>query len=142
MAMTILYMSVLVVSLILSGVFFFVKWRPRFNLYSVVFYTLIPVANLGYVMLALAESSDGALAATKIIYLGGCYLSYYMMLCIMWFCGIKMPKAIVVIIGLLVTIFYSFVVTAEKHDLFYKSYELVKRRLVSLRLIVRDSGGL
>ena len=135
--MLIFYIGILILSLLLSLIFF-MKWRTRFNLYSVVFYTLIPLVNLSYVMREFADDAGGALVAQKIIYLGGCYLSLYMMLCITWLCGVKIKKAVIVFLGAVVTAFYSVIVTAERHDLFYKSYELVEEN--GLKVFRKEYG--
>ncbi|MBQ9383323.1 MAG: HD domain-containing protein [Ruminiclostridium sp.] len=123
--MLIFHLCVLVASLIISSIFFVTRGQ-RFSIYSVILYALIPVADLGYVLFELADDDASALFATKIIYFGGCYLSFYMMNCVVSFCGVKIPTAINCLMFLAVNVFYVFVITAGSNDLFYKSYKLVE----------------
>ena len=122
--MLIYHICVLVASLIMSFLYFIVRNR-RINIYAAVLFTLIPVVNLGHVMFELAEDDGAALVATKIIYLSACYLSFYMMSCIISLCGIKMPVVLHILLGLIANVFYAFVLTTELHGLFYVSYKLV-----------------
>ena len=121
--MQIYYLVVFLLSVILSGVYMLI-WRKHFDVHITLVYCLVPVVNLGYLMLSLAENTSAALDATRLIYLGGCFLQMFIMLTIFSLCGIPLPRWIrMIVIGLSTAVFLSSA-SIGYLKIFYKSAEM------------------
>lgn len=122
--MRLYYLIVFIISLLLSGVYFF-RWQKRYDVYSVVFFTLIPIAELSYWALARSTTVGEALLATKFIYLGGCYLALFIMLCIFSACKVTLPKAVKTVLFALTTLMFAATLTGGGSiDIFYKNVSI------------------
>jgi putative two-component system response regulator len=117
------YLVVFLLSVILSGVYMLI-WRKHFDVHITLVYCLVPVVNLGYLMLSLAENTSAALDATRLIYLGGCFLQMFIMLTIFSLCGIPLPRWIrMIVMGLSTAVFLSSA-SIGYLKIFYKSAEM------------------
>ena len=58
---------------ILTGIYLFVL-KKNFNTYITLIFMLIPVVNLGNMLLSQAETEEAALNSVKISSMGGCFL--------------------------------------------------------------------
>lgn len=122
--MVLYYEIIFLISLFLTMVYAYF-WNKRFDVHFTLMFGLMPIANLGYVLLAESESLASALIAQKIIYIGACFLILLIMLCIFTLCRIKMNKAIHSLLILISTIMYIGALTMGKSELFYKSVDFV-----------------
>ena len=87
-----LYYEILfLLSVLLATVYVFV-WRRHFDITFSVMFTLVPIVCLGYTMMAHSTTLSEAIMATKIVYLGGSFLQYFIMLSIMSLCKIHISK--------------------------------------------------
>lgn len=117
---TIFYMSTFVISLILSLVYTYM-WHKHFDIHFTLIFLMCPLCNLGYVYLSEATTIEEAVLATKIFYIGGCFLILFMTLLIANLCKIMIHpflRATMMVISLVV---YLSVMTIGKTDLFYTS---------------------
>ena len=73
------YPAAFIISLILTITYAY-RWHKHFVVYFTLTFTLIPLVNLGYVLIGRATGLEEALIAQRIIYLGGCFLIYFLML--------------------------------------------------------------
>ncbi len=123
--MVIYYSIILALSIIATMVYFFV-WHNHFNTLITIYFILMPVTNLGFFLVAIANSIDIAIIGNIITYIGGCYLILIIMLIVFSFCGIKINKIIRASLMLISTIFFvSSLSTLSKGEIgiFYKSFE-------------------
>ena len=118
------YLILTILSFALSAIYF-IMWRKRFNVYSAVFYTLIPFCELGYWLLANSTTLEEAMMANKIIYVGGCFLPLFYMLFIYSICSVKIPKPIVLAAFIIATLIYSSVLSIKHSWLFYSEIKMV-----------------
>ena len=90
-------------------------------------FTLVPVSCLGYLLASTAESQEGAVAAQKIIYIGGVFLQLFIVLCIFNLCQTNLPKWVRTLAFAVCTIVYASVLTIGHGEFFYKrvSFEIV-----------------
>ena len=72
------YGSIFVISLLFAATYIFM-WHKHFDVNFTLIFTLVPVACLGYLMTAAATSLDGAVRATQIVYIGGCFLQLFIL---------------------------------------------------------------
>ena len=71
------YIVALALSFIFTGIYV-LKYKKYFDSHVTVFFTLIPVVELGYLMCARATTSQAALLAVNITYIAGFYLTLFM----------------------------------------------------------------
>ena len=133
------YPVVFILSLILSAVYF-LRWQKRFDIYSVVFYTLIPVVQLGHYLLSVSHNVEEALAVNKIVYIGGCYLPLFITMCIFSACRIRLNKFISLAMFLLASCMYVAVVLTADSDMFYK--RLILKYTNGITVLKKEYGPL
>ena len=122
-----IYYGVLfILSLILSTIYIFI-WHKHLDITFTMVYTIITVTCLGYVMYAASRSLGEAVLAQKIVYIGGCFLQYFIMLSVFNLCEIKIRKWIVGLLFICCVILYGSVLSIGYRPLFYKdlSFEIV-----------------
>mgnify|MGYP002853206038 CR=1 FL=1 len=78
---------------------------------------------MGYLLESLATDATGSLIAVKLIYIGGCFLPLFILLCILNLCKIKIPRWSRTLFFLISAMCYLAVLTAGYNKLFYKSFE-------------------
>ena len=117
---TIYYGTLLAISLILLCIYF-VVWDKHYNILVTLMFVLVPIVDVGYVLMSAAKDLDGALIANCFVYIGGSYLSLLIMLCILSLCKIRLPKFITFAFLVLSTVVYSSVLTIGWNGLFYRS---------------------
>ena len=86
------YDIVLILSVLLTGVYLF-KWHKHFDAHITLVFVLVPVICLGYALLAHSTVLSEALAANKIIYMGGCYFQLIVLLIVCAQCNVKLGLA-------------------------------------------------
>ena len=114
-------------SVLLTLIYIFI-WHKHFDTHISLIFAFIPVANLGYAMLAHARSLDAAIASAKITYIGGCFLALFITQSIFGLCHIKIRSWMNVILMLLSLMSFSFALTMGSRPWFYKtvSFEIDK----------------
>lgn len=121
--MVVLYYEIMMcISLVLTIIFAMV-WHKHFNVNLTLIFTLIPVADLGYIFLANAENAKEAISSMKLIYIGGCYINLFMTLAIFQLCKLNINKLVQIFLMLFSTIVYAAVLTIDSNGLIYKSAE-------------------
>ncbi len=113
------YYSMLGVSLLLVIVYTYI-FHKRFDVNLTIMAVLVPIINLGFVLLGASKVLEEALIALKITYFGGCFLLVSVIFLISNICGVKKKRwvrALIITISLSV---YSCVLTIGYSDIFYK----------------------
>ena len=82
------YDILLMLSVVLTGVYMFM-WHKHFDVHITMVFVLVPVECLGYALLVHSSVLSEALAANRIIYLGGCFLQLIVLLVICSLCDIR-----------------------------------------------------
>ena len=114
------YLITFLISFILTIIYAF-HWHKHFETSLTLVFVLIPIVNLGYVWLAYSQNLQTAVIAMKQIYIGGCFLIYFIMLSIFNLCNIPV-KRFGRIIGMTVFSFcYAMVLTIGYRPYFYKN---------------------
>lgn len=114
-------------SVLLTLIYIFI-WHKHFDTHISLIFAFIPVANLGYAMLAHSRSLDAALASAKITYIGGCFLALFITQSIFGLCRIRLKSWMNVALMLISLISYAFALTMGNRPWFYKtvSFEIDK----------------
>ena len=120
----IFYTALFLVSMVLTLVYT-VIWHKHFNVHITLMFTIIPIACMGYVMLAQSDSINGALTANKINYRGGCFLGLFILLVVRDMGRINVPRWVKISLIMFSVIVYLSALTAGYSPIFYSETELV-----------------
>ena len=117
------YGSVFLLSFVLTLLYVF-RWQKQFQIHMTAVFILIPIVNLGYLLMYTNHEPETAVALLKVIYFGGCYLPWLITMCELDLCGIKVSKSLRMGALLLSTVVYLSVFSVGHMPLFYKSLTL------------------
>ena len=113
------YQILFVLSVLLSGVYMFL-WRKHYDVHMTIVFTMIPIVNLGYMLLGAATNTESALNAVKIVYLGGCFLGLMVLLTVCGLCRVRMPRWLRIALMALSAVVYFSVLTVGRRPWFYR----------------------
>lgn len=119
--MYIFYELTFAVSLALS-ILYVLIWNKHYDINISAIFTLIPIANTGYLFLSLATNIGEATICNKIIYLGGCFLTFFITMSVWNLCNIKVSRYIRFLLFILSTLMYILVLTIGYRDYYYKDF--------------------
>lgn len=117
------YVSLFWISLFCTVLYFYM-WHRHFSVYFSLIFALIPIENLGYVLLSQAKSMDAVTLSIKVTYIGGCFLILFIMLNIFDMCKIKFPKWARMSAFLLSTMMFLAALTIGERTYFYKAIRI------------------
>ena len=117
------YDIMLAISLVAMIVYLF-AYHKHFDVHITLLFVLVPISNLGNVLLAYAPTLEAALVANKVVYIGACYLQLILMLAVFSLCQIKLNRWIRVGFVVLSTVVYLSALTMGESTLFYESVTL------------------
>ena len=118
--MTAYYEILFGLSIILTLIYLAI-WHKHFDVHITLIFAFIPIANLGYAMLAHSRDLNTALAAVKITYIGGCFLALFITQSIFGLCHIKLKRWMSAVLTIVSMASYSFVLSIGNAPYFYKS---------------------
>ncbi len=119
------YAGLFAASLAMSAIYMFI-WHKHDDVHITLLFTLIPVVNLGFMLLGQANSLNLALAAIKITYIGGCFLQLIIVLAIFSLCRIRVHRIIRLLLFLLSLGMYIAVLTIGERNWFYSETSYVE----------------
>lgn len=96
-------------------------WHKHFDVHITLIFAFIPVANLGYAMLAHSRNLDTALTAVKITYIGGCFLALFICQSIFGLCHINLKRWMSAGLTILSMTSFMFVLSIGDVPYFYKT---------------------
>ncbi|MBQ9041833.1 MAG: HD domain-containing protein [Eggerthellaceae bacterium] len=117
------YDIMLAISLVAMIVYLF-AYHKHFDVHITLLFVLVPISNLGNVLLAYAPTLEAALVANKVVYIGACYLQLILMLAVFSLCQIKLSRWIRTGLVVLSTVVYLSALTMGESTLFYESVAL------------------
>ena len=123
--MLIYYLITFGISLVLTLIYVMV-WHRHFDVHLTLIFTFIPITQMAFVCRALSTNLEEAILANNFIYLGGCFLILFIMICIFDRCNMVMPKRARVGFFLITFLIYGTVLTTGKLPIFYKSVSFVR----------------
>ena len=107
-------------------ILYFVRWHRHNDMLITILYIFIPIINLAYILLALSNNIEEALAINKIVYLGGCYLMFMIVVIVFNVCDVELPKWATIILLIITSTIYAGVLSIGYSDVFYKNAELIQ----------------
>lgn len=124
---TFIYNIVFLIS-VLCAVMYVYMWHKHYDVNFTMIFTLIPIACVGYMLLAHSTTVEEALVATKIAYIGGSFLELFMLYSIFNLCHIPIKKWIRTGLFVINALVYAATLTAGYNTVFYKSATLTRTR--------------
>ena len=115
-----------------------VIWHRHFDVHFTLMFTFIPIANMGFLLLALSQNLKEAIVANDILYLGGTFLNLFILMCILDRCDIELPKLVRIIFFLISFGCYASVLTVGYSDIYYKSVGM--RRVDNCTVLFKEYG--
>ena len=112
------YFILFILSVLLTGAYMLI-WKKHYDVHITLVFGVIAVTNLGFLLQAQAKTTEAALAATRIAYIGGCFLPLCVMLTIFSLCGILPPKWLRIIFAASSALIFLSVQTVGRNQLFY-----------------------
>ena len=131
------YLVLFLLSAILSGAYMFL-WRKQYDVHITLVFTLIPIINLGYLLMGSATNTEAALTALKIVYLGGCFLLQMIMLTICSLTRVQVPRWIRTLFALMSAGVYISVLSIGQKPWFYTSARMEQRG--NMFVLVKEYG--
>ena len=121
---TVFYGILFLISLCFAAGYVYI-WHKHFDVNFNMIFTLVPIACLGYYLLARSVNLESALFAQQIIYIGGCFLQLFIALSIFNLCKINIPKWVRTAMFTVCALVYGSVLTIGRTNIFYSSVDFV-----------------
>lgn len=93
--------------------------HKHFDIHVTLVFVLVPIANLGYALVASSQTLEAALMGTKVAYIGGCYLLLLLMLAVYALCFIEVGRGVRLVLMCLSTAAFFCVLTIGTSQLYY-----------------------
>lgn len=113
------YYAMLIISLVMALVYAFI-FHKHFDVNMTIMAILVPVINLGFVILGHSTNILEALAGLKLTYIGGCFLLPSTMFLIFKICGVNLKPWMRMLILFVSTAVFCTALTIGHLDIFYK----------------------
>ena len=136
---TVYYDAMLLLALVMAAVYVFI-WHKHFDVHISLIFALVPVANLGFALLARAQTLEEALACNRLAYIGGCYLLLFNMLSVFSLCHIELNRWIRTALVAFSTVVYLSALTMGRSELFYRSVAF--QRVDGVVLLEKEYGAM
>ncbi len=120
--MVVWYYNILLIVAVLATAAYSITWRRRFDVHLTLVFVISCIMEIGYALLAWSKDIGGAVVATKIIFLGGCFLAPFMLIAILDLCKINAGRAFRVTLYVLSTFIYVSALSIGEYGYFYKSF--------------------
>lgn len=135
--MKVYYAILFALSLLEAGIYALI-WRKRFSIFITLTFAFIPIANMGYYIIASSQTIPEAIIGIKISYLG-VFAHTFIMYAIFNLCNLNIKKSLRLVLLGVSTFFYLSSLTIGSSTLFYKG---ITGQLVGNNLILHKSYGI
>ncbi|MCR4585132.1 MAG: HD domain-containing protein [Lachnospiraceae bacterium] len=117
------YLSIFFISVILAVAYVLI-WHKHFNASIMGIFILIPLNNLGYLLLYDNPDVRSAYIGFKVIYLGGCLLPWFITMTVCDLCKIVVNRWIRTVAFIINCLMYGAILTMGHGNLFYRSLDI------------------
>ena len=124
------YQMSLYITITLTGLFLW-KWNRYISVSYAVAFLLMPIINVGYLRVAVAESYTEAILANGLCYLCSSFLQLAIMVYVFSFCRVKLPRLLSVPLFVLNSFLGSMALTTHHNHLLYEDSWLVRENGLS-----------
>ena len=117
------YRSMVMISIIMVIIYTFV-WHKHFDGHFTIMNVLVPVINLGFLLLAQATTLEEGLVGLRLTYLAGCFLILDVMFLVFSLCGVPLKRWMRVTFITVSFVVYLTTLTIGYSSIFYKHVDL------------------
>lgn len=136
--MVYLYGAAFAVSVLMFAVYFFVdKKRDK---YLLLLFSSVAVCDLGYFLLSLSKTLEGALWANRIAYLGSVFLPFFMLMMVMNLSRFVYPKILTIVLICINTVMLLITCSGGILPIYYK--EVYFSVVDGVAMLTKDYGPL
>lgn len=114
-------LSLSIIILLIEAVYVVCNVSSKIHTYLFLYILCCLVNNVGYLLEMTAKSSEVAYAATKLLYLGKINIALVMLLFILRYCKVILPKFISISLFVFHQLLYGIILTNDWHRLYYSS---------------------
>lgn len=132
------YYNILFLTSFVLSILYVYRFQKHFDVNITAIFMLVPVSILGNVFLVCSENLDQALVANRIIYLGGCFLPFFITFSIFNLCKINVKPFIRTLLLVLNSGIYVCVLLIGGNKLFYESVSFEKTD--GIGYLIKDYG--
>ena len=119
------YKTAFAVSFLLTLIYVAI-WDRRFDVNITAIFMLVPITNLGHVFMAAAQTQQEAATAVKIIYIGGCFMPFFVTMGLLNICRIRVSRVVRILLFVIPAVLYTSVLSIGYFPLFYSNLELTQ----------------
>ena len=123
------YLFSMICSLVVLFISIYVRKAPK-SLWFSYMALAICTFTVGYYFTITSLTKDAAMMATKVQYLGICYIGPFMFLFILEYCGKQIRKTLVALIMVIPTVALILIQTWPRHTLYYKEVVFITDAVV------------
>lgn len=123
--MSYFYLCTFIAATVLSVIYTFI-WQKRFDTNITFAFFMVPFINLAYYLMYTVKNADTVVFALKITYLGGVFLTWFIMLCVLNLCKINVSKMARLLSFVINTLLYLSVLSIGIYPIFYKGIRVRK----------------
>ena len=132
------YYNILFLTSFVLSILYVYRFQKHFDVNITAIFMLVPVSILGNVFLVCSENLDQALVANRIIYLGGCFLPFFITFSIFNLCKINVKPFIRTLLLALNSGIYVCVLLTGRNKFFYESVSFEKTD--GIGYLIKDYG--
>jgi response regulator RpfG family c-di-GMP phosphodiesterase len=119
------YNIAFLISLVLS-MMYVMRYQKHYDVCITAIFLLIPITNLGFIIRASSETLSQAMLANSIIYMGGCFLPFFLTFSILSLCEYKVRPFLRTAILFVNSLLFFFILTTDSNHLFYQTVRFNK----------------
>ena len=134
-AVTLYYSIFFLISFVFTVIYIF-NWQKHFDVNITAIFLIIPVVNLFYLFMYSWGDVSAVVIALKVIYIGGCFLPWFIFMCISSLCKIQIKRWLRTATFLVSAIMYLCVLTVGYFPIFYKSLKC--ERVNGVNVIIKE----
>ena len=120
---SIVYISLFILAIILL-VIYAGQWQKGYSVYYTLIFVMIPVTILGNYYISISSRVTEALISQKFVYVGGCFLTYFITMAIFELCNVSVSKVLRILMLMFNLGMFLTVQTTEFTHLFYRDYHI------------------
>ena len=117
------YLAAFIASVALTGLYMLI-WHKHYDVHITLVFVLVPVVNLGFMLMSRAQGLEEAIMANKIAYIGGVYLQLMITIAVFTLCRIPLNRWFQIGLFALSSAVYLAVLTQGNRSLFYRSVSM------------------
>ena len=124
MSQVVLYYEIFFLISFVFTIIYIYNWQKHFDVNITAIFTIIPIVNLFYIFFYSWGDVSASILALKVIYLGGCYLPWFIFMCISSLCKIEIRRWVRIFTFMISSVMYASTLTIGYFPIFYKSISL------------------